>query len=104
MQVQQLAAVLQHLQHQHQQEVVLDLVQHHQYRLRTREIAQVISTYNGQLITRRGQLYKMEMLSRLEQLRHTLFHQRNLTVQLFIFKYDLELQTHHLDLILQPLL
>ena len=101
MQVQQLAAVLQHLPHQHQQDLVLQEALHQQYQLRIREIVQVISTSNGQLTIRRGQLYKMEMLSHLGQQRHTLFHQLKLTVQLFIFKFDLDSQTHHLDLTLQ---
>ena len=56
--------------------------------------------FNGQLIIHHGQLYRMEMLSHLEQLRHTLFHQLNLTEQLFIFKYGLEPLTHRLDLTL----
>ena len=60
--------------------------------------------YSGQPTTRHGQLYKMEMLSHLEQLRHTLFRPRKLTVQLFIFKYDLELPIHPLVLTLQLLL
>ena len=101
MQVQQLAAVLQHLQHQHQQDLVLQEVLHQQYQLRTLETVQVISTCNGQLITHHGQLYKMEMLFHLGQLRRTLFHQLKLTEQLFTFKYDLDSQTHHLGLILQ---
>ena len=46
----------------------------------------------------------MEMLSPLEQLRHTLFHQHKLTVQLFIFKYDLDSQIHHPGLTLLQLL
>ena len=60
--------------------------------------------YSGQPTTRHGQLYKMEMLSHLEQLRHTLFHQHKLTVQLFIFKYDLDSQIHLLVLTLLLLL
>ena len=104
MQVRQSVIVLQHLQHQQIKELVPELVQHQKYQLRTREIVQVISTYNGQLIMRHGQLYKMEMLSHLVQLRHTLLHQLKLTEPLFIFKYDLDSQIHQLDLILQPIL
>ena len=82
------------------QDLVLQAVLRLQYQLPTLETVQVILMYSGQLITRHGQLYKMEMLFPLEQLKHTQFHQHKLTVQLFIFKYDLELLIHPLDLIL----
>ena len=86
------------------QDPVLQVVPHQKYQLLTLETVLVILMCSGQLIIRHGQLYKMEMLFRLEQRRHTLFRPRKRMVQLFIFKYDLELQTHPQVLTLQLLL
>ena len=54
-------------------------------------------TYNGLLITRRGQLYKMEMLSRLVQQKPTLFQVLKVMERQFIGNIELVLVVIHLQ-------
>ena len=54
-------------------------------------VQQCMLTYNGQLITQRGQLYKMEMLSRLVQQKPTLFQVLKVMERQFIGNIELVL-------------